>query len=73
MDGNIAPIGASCNFKCETEAALLSKASKPRCSSIRAAGCNEYQGFLFSRPLPVAQIDAMLAARTRRAVGVGVG
>ncbi len=37
---------------------------------IRAAGCNEYQGFLFSRPLPAAQIDAMLAKRARRAVGV---
>ena len=30
---------------------------------VRAAGCNEYQGFLFSRPRPVEGIDAMLAAR----------
>ena len=35
---------------------------------IRAAGCNEYQGYLFSPPRPVEQIDGMMAARASRPV-----
>ena len=37
---------------------------------LQAIGCNQYQGFLFSRPLPAAELAALLlaesATRTRR-------
>jgi EAL domain-containing protein (putative c-di-GMP-specific phosphodiesterase class I) len=31
---------------------------------VRAHGCNEVQGFLFSPPLPPDAVDELLAART---------
>ena len=30
---------------------------------VKAEGCTEMQGFLFSRPLPAANVDALLAKR----------
>ena len=36
-------------------------------AAVRAQGCNEVQGFLFSPPLPASGIDALLrASRERR-------
>ncbi|HUI94837.1 MAG TPA: PAS-domain containing protein [Xanthobacteraceae bacterium] len=40
-------------------------------AALRAAGCTEIQGFLFSRPLPHAQLLRMVANPARRAAGAG--
>ncbi|HZW75052.1 MAG TPA: EAL domain-containing protein, partial [Caldimonas sp.] len=40
-------------------------------AALRAAGCNEIQGFLFSRPLPHAQLLRMVASPARRAASAG--
>ncbi len=46
----------------ETEAQL---------AALRAAGCTEIQGFLFSRPMPHGQLLRMVATPARRAAGAG--
>ena len=39
-------------------------------AALRAAGCTEIQGFLFSRPLRLAQLRRLMTARPRRAASV---
>ena len=35
---------------------------------VRAAGCTEFQGYLFSKPRPAAEVMQLLQSETRRAV-----
>jgi EAL domain-containing protein (putative c-di-GMP-specific phosphodiesterase class I) len=39
---------------------------------VRAAGCTEFQGFLFSKPRPAAEISRLLQLRARDAVKAAV-
>jgi EAL domain-containing protein (putative c-di-GMP-specific phosphodiesterase class I) len=32
---------------------------------LRSRGCDSYQGFLFSRPLPAAELEGFLNSRSR--------
>jgi diguanylate cyclase (GGDEF)-like protein len=41
--------------------------TKAQLELIRAAGCTEFQGYLFSPPRPVEEINALLASRTEGA------
>ena len=40
--------------------------TEPQREMLRDLGCNEMQGFLFSRPLPVEQIRTLLLLRTKK-------
>jgi diguanylate cyclase (GGDEF)-like protein/PAS domain S-box-containing protein len=42
--------------------------TKAQLELIRAAGCTEFQGYLFSPPRPLQEIDELLASRAKRVV-----
>ena len=44
--------------------------TKEQLASVTAEGCNEVQGFLFSRPQPAAEVEQYLAEQTPRAEAV---
>ena len=44
--------------------------SKEQLASLTAEGCNEFQGFLFSQPLPAGEIARLIAEQTPRAEAV---
>jgi diguanylate cyclase (GGDEF)-like protein len=44
--------------------------TKEQLASLTSEGCNEFQGFFFSRPRPAADVQRILAEQTPRAAGV---
>jgi EAL domain-containing protein (putative c-di-GMP-specific phosphodiesterase class I) len=39
--------------------------TKEQLETVKAEGCTEMQGFLFSRPVPAEEIEALLLARCK--------
>jgi len=40
--------------------------TRAHCDALAAMGCYEYQGYCFSRPLPVADLERNLAGPTQK-------
>jgi EAL domain-containing protein (putative c-di-GMP-specific phosphodiesterase class I) len=57
----VADLGASLEVPTIAEGVETAK----QLEQVRAAGCKEVQGFLFSRPLPAGEIAAVIARHKR--------
>jgi EAL domain-containing protein (putative c-di-GMP-specific phosphodiesterase class I) len=44
--------------------------TKEQLDAVRAEGCTEMQGFVFSRPLPVGELDSLISSKWEAAGGI---